>query len=534
MTTKKVAGVWHRVFEQSPLGTADGTGMDRDTLVLWTQAPASGIYVDLRLPFQSPGRNDYYKSISNEKDASLFVPRSSALAARGYSHEHKTKILASKTSPNLLDVLLDQQSFAGVLDCQPGDTTKTKEALQKDFVLKEIVESNSCKTNEDSVGLCTCFWRRDIDCQPDSTRLDIGVCASQAPFMDGSLLMRETGDDASYAEGWHRLAGTNEGPFMALELVREDGIARTGYWVRAANRFAYAVGYPASQEAAKALWIPPEASKIKSFVGQTLKQAMEKMDLMGDKEKVLDIAGSYLALAGEITDQGEWIIRNSTNPEILGCHLVQTGDGLTSLFCSTMNYDGDNNNLVQQLIPNEDTCSTIKREWKIVEIAGCGLPIKPSPKEKTTVYGMDAHPDFAKIAMPRAFDLPSFTLDRLSPKNVDEDFAAVTFSASSLNGLFGNEWPEGLTKEENHLDLAWHEREFTLQRSFSWIVRNMESGEYIGCAYLFPDQGRRGAAKVVTWIRSQTNQATQLEKLNQELKTWLENKLVDADIVLCW
>ena len=113
--TTKVGGVWHRVFEEEPIGGA----FDRETLVLWTQAPKSGIYVDLRLPPQSPGRGDARRKYG-------IKARPSALSANGYSAGSKAVILQD---PALLSVLLAQQSFAGVLDCQLGDTTKTKEAL---------------------------------------------------------------------------------------------------------------------------------------------------------------------------------------------------------------------------------------------------------------------------------------------------------------------------------------------------------------------------------------------------------------------
>ena len=87
---------------------------------------------------------------------------------------------------------------------------------------------------------------------------------------------------------------------------------------------------------------------------------------------------------------------------------------------------------------------------------------------------------------------------------------------------------------ENQIDLAWHEREFALKRSFSWIVRNLQ-GKYIGCAYLFPNQGRRVLAKVVTWIRSSCpDRAGILEKLNTELNAWLAEVLAGMDICLLW
>ena len=49
-----LAGVWERTFEEDPIG--DTLNADTTTLVLWTQSPQSGIYIDLRLPLHSPGR----------------------------------------------------------------------------------------------------------------------------------------------------------------------------------------------------------------------------------------------------------------------------------------------------------------------------------------------------------------------------------------------------------------------------------------------------------------------------------------------
>ena len=48
-----VAGVWSRQWAEVPL---DSGIFDRETLVHWTQAPC-GIYVDIRLPHNAPGRS---------------------------------------------------------------------------------------------------------------------------------------------------------------------------------------------------------------------------------------------------------------------------------------------------------------------------------------------------------------------------------------------------------------------------------------------------------------------------------------------
>ncbi|MEQ9039714.1 MAG: hypothetical protein RIE24_15300 [Silicimonas sp.] len=144
---------------------------------------------------------------------------------------------------------------------------------------------------------------------------------------------------------------------------------------------------------------------------------------------------------------------------------------------------------------------------------------------------MDPHPDFAGIELPRTFDLPGFRLPPLSPEYLDEDYQAVMSSADVLMGLFGD-WPNGLTREADLIDLAWHEREFTLRRSFSWIVRS-HAGDYLGCAYLFPAPGRTGQASVVTWIRDTEGRADCLVRVRRELKDWCATRL-PPHIDLTW
>ena len=347
-----VAGVWSRQWEEDPLG--DSRGADRDTLVLWTQSRDSGIYVDLRLPIDSPGR-----SLEAAQKAGIQA-RPSALAANGYSDVAKKQLVSNR----FVGATLHQKSFAGVLEYKPGDTT-SGEALTKDKILAQLAtEGRKC-----AISLCTCFWHRDLDYQPPSGGLDIGVCASGAPHSDGSILLRETGVDASYAEGWLRLPGTEKGPFMALALVSENDNenARRGYWVRAGNRFAYAVGYPTSAVSAAALKCPEKCVKIKEYIGQPLADVARSLAPVA--ETILDIIGSYGALAGEIVDRN-WKILCSTNPELVGCSLL--GDITADKFCCsrlTGHAAGD----VIQAIPTDG--ATLTRRWKVLELIGCSLPL---------------------------------------------------------------------------------------------------------------------------------------------------------------
>lgn len=361
MQTSKImlplAGVWLRKFEEDPLG--DAAGADRSTLVVWIQSGSSGIYVDIRLPVGSPGR-----SIGDAQEAGI-VPRPDAIAATGLSDAAKKQLLKQD---GINDVILRQKSFAGILDFKEGDTTRSGEAIRKD----ELLATLAAERENDSKGLslCTCFWRRDIDYWPPSGALDIGVCASEPMATDGSVLLRETGDDASYAECWERAPDCFKGPFMALELVKEVGGAaghRVGYWVRSGDRFAYAVGRPTASEAHSAVGSCQGSHTISSCVGKTLAEAVSS--ITKEPCEMLDIAGCYVCVCGEINAAREWIIQHSTNPELVGCLLVGNLN-TASLCCSQLQHSKSGDEEAEQVLADGSM-----RCWKVVELSGCTLPI---------------------------------------------------------------------------------------------------------------------------------------------------------------
>ena len=133
---------------------------------------------------------------------------------------------------------------------------------------------------------------------------------------------------------------------------------------------------------------------------------------------------------------------------------------------------------------------------------------------------MQPHPDFVGHTFPRAADLGLCHLTPLTAAQTDEDFEVVMASAPVLGEVFGS-WPEGLTREDDHVDLAWHDREFTTGRSFSWIIRDA-AGRYLGCLYLFPAIGARGQADGVAWLRDMADRKTQASDLFPVLVTWIE------------
>lgn len=341
--TARLAGVWERQWEEDPLGCEEDQ-IDRTTRVVWVQTPC-GIYVDLRLPASDFGRQEREK-------------RPEALLARGNFGGEYTNEEAM--------ALFQQKSFAGRLQCSLGDTTNGQ-ALKEDKALAELV-----KENTGPLPLCTCFWVREIDYQPPTGGLDVGVCASSPVNEDGTVDMRETGEDASYAEGWRRIVGTVDGPFAALELVSENGSARKGFWVRTGNQFAYAVGRPEDAASASSLGCSPLSSKIKDCTTKSLSEAVKF--LATDKEEEIAIAQSYVAVVGVIEESGAWRIGLSNVPELTGCILVG-GNEAEVLCCSSLRAVSDvsptnvgEGTILEQAIRTVDG-GIVRRQWKVVELS---------------------------------------------------------------------------------------------------------------------------------------------------------------------
>ena len=133
---------------------------------------------------------------------------------------------------------------------------------------------------------------------------------------------------------------------------------------------------------------------------------------------------------------------------------------------------------------------------------------------------MTPHPDFVDVAVPQSHVLGPFHLDMLTAQDLDADYEAVMSSATVLQGLFGPDWPEGLTRAEDEIDLHWHHREFTSHRSFAWVIRTQEHG-YVGCAYLFPDMAKTGSADAPYWMIDTDDRISRLDAFGPLFVDWL-------------
>lgn len=135
---------------------------------------------------------------------------------------------------------------------------------------------------------------------------------------------------------------------------------------------------------------------------------------------------------------------------------------------------------------------------------------------------MRAHPDFAGRTIPTLLALGNFRLRILTIADLAEDYKAVVESAADLKGVFEDgSWPEGLTREEDLVDLGWHQKEFSLKRSFAWIIADPENDAYLGCAYVFPPQDADSPAEAWFWFRTSVRPAVDEAGFRQAFETWL-------------
>lgn len=132
---------------------------------------------------------------------------------------------------------------------------------------------------------------------------------------------------------------------------------------------------------------------------------------------------------------------------------------------------------------------------------------------------MKPHPLFKNRSVPTTHILGDFTLKALSTSDLERDFSAVMESAADIKAANpGSSWPEGLTKEKNLIDLAWHQREFEARRSFAWVIESSD-GEYLGCLYVYPSIAGEKSAEVIWWWRTGT--AVSKESFRNYLLEWV-------------
>jgi hypothetical protein len=135
--------------------------------------------------------------------------------------------------------------------------------------------------------------------------------------------------------------------------------------------------------------------------------------------------------------------------------------------------------------------------------------------------------------LPRGFTPPAglehdqFRLRPITIHDVVKDYDAVMSSREHLWSLFGECWgwpPASLTLEEDLIDLAWHQKEADLRKSFNFAVLSPDERRLLGCVYVDPPTKQGYDAEVFWWARQDELASGLEEELGAAARGWVERE----------
>src|SRR5450631_1751857 len=114
--------------------------------------------------------------------------------------------------------------------------------------------------------------------------------------------------------------------------------------------------------------------------------------------------------------------------------------------------------------------------------------------------------DFVPSEFPVPTELagPGFTLRPLAPEHNAQDYAAWTSSAEHIAatpGFEGRSWPRPMTPEDNLGDLRQHAEDFAQRQGFTYTVME-DTGDVVGCVYLYPSNDPGFDVDARSWVRA--------------------------------
>ena len=138
------------------------------------------------------------------------------------------------------------------------------------------------------------------------------------------------------------------------------------------------------------------------------------------------------------------------------------------------------------------------------------------------------------IFIPKDFEIPQeletnrFRLRMLKVSDVVKDYDAVMSSIKHLQKTkpFGpnQNWPKGLTFEQNLIDLGWHQKEFQKRSTFAYTVMNLEESKCLGCIYIEPSTNSNYETMIFLWVRQSEIESGLDQHLFESVKKWISEK----------
>ena len=128
--------------------------------------------------------------------------------------------------------------------------------------------------------------------------------------------------------------------------------------------------------------------------------------------------------------------------------------------------------------------------------------------------------------IPPGFEGAGFRVRPITIHDAVKDYDAVMSSAERLRERFPLwNWPppEGLTLEEDLIDLAWHQKEAELRRSFNYVVVSPDESRVLGCVYVDPPEKEGADAEVTLWVRVEEESTGLEDRLEAAVREWISS-----------
>ena len=133
------------------------------------------------------------------------------------------------------------------------------------------------------------------------------------------------------------------------------------------------------------------------------------------------------------------------------------------------------------------------------------------------------------FGIPETLETDKFRLRMLTIKDVDKDYDAVMSSIEHLQKTkpFGpdNDWPKkDLTREQDLIDLGWHQKEFQRRSSFAFTVMSLNENKCLGCMYIYSSDNPNYDAVVIMWVRQSEVENGLDDDLFLTVKNWIRDE----------
>lgn len=127
--------------------------------------------------------------------------------------------------------------------------------------------------------------------------------------------------------------------------------------------------------------------------------------------------------------------------------------------------------------------------------------------------------------VPEVLETDRMRLRMLTMHDAERDYAAVMESEERLRTVFdpGGEWPNGLTLEQNTIELGWHQAEFQQRTSFAYTVVALDDSEVLGCLYFYPTGNPGYDVEISMWVRQSRVAEGLDDHLFETVRHWVAN-----------